>query len=482
MAKPSEEQFASFGEAIDNVKEKSIKRLADWVAVQSVSSDVTKRGETIRMMEVALAEYTELGADVWLADNPNKHEMTPDGEKIPLPPIILGKYPKNFDSNKKTILLYGHLDVQPARLSDGWDSEPFVLDERNGKLFGRGSTDDKGPVLGWLIALEEIKKLEIDLPVNLKLCFEGMEESGSVGLDELIDSNPDNFFYPGIDGTCISDNYWLGTTKPCLTYGLRGICYFGVCVECCKNDLHSGCYGGTVHEAMTDLIKIMGSLVDNRGKILIDGINETVDPITDEERKIYTNIDFCINEYADSIKGSLIYNNKEETLQARWRNPSLSLHGIEGAFYNAGEKTVIPRRVIGKFSIRLVPSMDEVKTIDLVTAHIEKMKTELNTPNKIWMQKVHGAKPWYGDPNGFLFEAGKDATKRIYKMDPDLTREGGSIPVTLSFQNATKNPCILLPMGAGDHGAHSQNENIDIRNYIEGTKLLGAFLMEIGGR
>lgn len=135
--------------------------------------------------------------------------------------------------------------MQPALKSDGWDTEPFVLTERDGKLYGRGASDDKGPVICWLHAIEGFQTLGIPIPVNIKFVFEGMEESGSEGLDELLMKRKDDFL-KDVDYVCISDNYWLGKDKPCITYGLRGICYFGVEVNCASKDLHSGVYGGAV--------------------------------------------------------------------------------------------------------------------------------------------------------------------------------------------------------------------------------------------
>lgn len=144
-----------------------------------------------------------------------------EGSKIDLPPIILATY--GNDPKKKTVLVYGHYDVQPALLEDGWATDPWVLTEdANGRMYGRGSTDDKGPVISWLWVIETHQKLGIEMPVNLKMCFEGMEESGSEGLDQIIFDEADKYFKT-VDCCCISDNYWLGTTKPCLTYGLRGV-------------------------------------------------------------------------------------------------------------------------------------------------------------------------------------------------------------------------------------------------------------------
>ena len=239
------------------------------------------------------------------------------------------------------------MDVQPAAKEDGWDSDPFVLTEKDEKLFGRGSTDDKGPALSWLWAIEAHRKLNIDLPVNIKLMFEGMEESGSDGMDEAIHilSKEDKFLFD-VDFFCISDNYWLGAKTPCLTYGLRGLAYFSVSVKCCEQDLHSGVLGGTVHEAMTDLVQLMSSLIDSQGKILVPGIMDDVAPITQEEEQLYESIDFDCESYKKENKISsnkLLHEDKKSLLMARWRYPTLSLHGIEGAFAGVGAKTVIQR-------------------------------------------------------------------------------------------------------------------------------------------
>ncbi|XP_027708186.1 cytosolic non-specific dipeptidase [Vombatus ursinus] len=460
---------------IDKHQNQYIKKLAEWVSIQSVSAWPEKREEINRMMEVAAANIRQLGGTTELIDI-GKQKLH-DGSEIPLPPILLGKL--GSDPQKKTVCVYGHLDVQPAALEDGWDSEPFTLVERDGKLYGRGATDDKGPVLGWLNALEAFQQINQDIPVNVKFCLEGMEESGSEGLDDLIFSKKDTFF-KDVDYVCISDNYWLGKKKPCITYGLRGICYFFIEVECSDKDLHSGVYGGSVHEAMSDLITLMGCLVDRKGHILIPGINESVAPVTDEELLLYEKIDFDLEEYTkDAGAKTLLHDSKEKILMHRWRYPSLSLHGIEGAFSGPGAKTVIPRKVIGKFSIRLVPDMVPEVVEKQVVSYVNEKFTELKSPNKFKVYMGHGGKPWVSDFNHPHYLAGRKALKRVFGVEPDLTREGGSIPVTLTFQEATGKNVMLLPVGSADDGAHSQNEKLNRHNYIEGTKMLGAYLYEV---
>ncbi|XP_052699358.1 cytosolic non-specific dipeptidase-like isoform X1 [Crassostrea angulata] len=461
---------------IDENQEKYIKRLADTVAIKSVSAWPESRTDILTMQEWVKAEFGKFGAKTELVDVGT--QTLSDGSVIPLPPILLGTL--GNDPQKKTLLVYGHMDVQPALKDDGWDSEPFILTERDGKLYGRGSTDDKGPVLAWLNCIEAMQEIGMEIPVNLKFIIEGMEESGSEGLDDLVFSLKDTFL-KGVDYVCISDNYWLGKKKPCLTYGLRGICYFFVEVESSTKDLHSGLFGGSIYEGMADLIALLDTLVDNKGRILIPGIYDSVAKLTEEEKKLYEPIDFDLEEYKKDVGvTALIHDKKEDILMHRWRYPSLSIHGIEGAFSESGSKTVIPRKVIGKFSVRLVPDQQPEEIRRLVTQHLQQKFKERNSPNKLRISiEGEGGKPWVSDFNDSNYIAGRNAMTTVFGVEPDLTREGGSIPVTLTLQDATGKSVLLLPIGASDDGAHSQNEKIDRINYINSSKVMGAYMMEL---
>jgi nonspecific dipeptidase len=320
----------------------------------------------------------------------------------------------------------------------------------------------------------------MEIPVNIKMVLEGMEESGSVGLEEMVMAEKDGFL-AGTDHVCVSDNYWLGKTKPCITYGLRGITYFFVEVECAGRDLHSGVFGGSVHEAMTDIVHLMGSLVDTKGRIQVDGIYDMVEPMTEAEKATYEAIDFDPEAFGRDIdvKGRLMHEDKFGLLTHRWRYPSLSLHGIEGAWAGEGAKTVVPGKVIGKFSIRLVPDMDPAVVEKLVTEHLERKMAELGSPNSMKVTMGHGAPAFRADFNHPNFLAGRAAIEAVWGMKPDLTREGGSIPITLTFAEATGKNLMLLPLGASDDGAHSQNEKMDRVAYINGIKVLGTYLFEL---
>jgi Cys-Gly metallodipeptidase DUG1 len=370
----------------------------------------------------------------------------PDRQHLDLPPCLLGRL--GDDPKKPNVLLYGHYDVQPAQKSDGWATDPFTLTiDDKGRMYGRGSTDDKGPVLGWLNAIEAHQAAGMDLPVNLLMCFEGMEENGSEGLDDTIRAEAKKFFKE-TDVVCISDNYWLGTEKPCLTYGVRGCNYYSVEI----------------------------------GKILIDGIADLVAPMTEQELALYPPIAFTMDDLKESLGGEVaIHGTKEEALQHKMRYPSLSLHGIEGAFYSEGAKTVIPARVVGKFSIRTVPNMEIDEVTKLVEKHVNAEWAKLKSKNKFTFNVLHCGKWWVEDFNHPNYTAAAKAVERVFGVKPDMTREGGSIPVTLTFQEELGKNVLLLPMGSSTDAAHSINEKLDKRNYIEGTKLLGAYLHYVAG-
>ncbi|WKY13296.1 hypothetical protein Q1695_004258 [Nippostrongylus brasiliensis] len=453
---------------IDASYERYKSVLAEAVAIDSVSGDPTRRNQTIMITQWAKARLEKLGATCSLEDI---GKQTIDGKEIPLPPVLFGQL--GNDKTKKTVLVYGHLDVQPAAKEDGWATEPFTLTEKDDKLFGRGASDDKGPVLCWLHAIEMLQKHKIELPINVKFCFEAMEESGSLGLEELLIKNKDKFL-ADVDFTCISDSYWLGTTKPCLTHGLRGICSFAVEVTGIQQDLHSGVFGGVVHEPLSDLIWVMSQLTSVENRILIPGIYDDVEPMTAEEHHLYENIDFSVKEFRESIGAKQLPTEDKKTLLIRrWREPCLSVHGIEGAFSGSGEKTVIPSKVIGKFSIRIVPGMRPEKVNKMVVDYLNELWKKRGSPNTFRPRLGHDALPWMADINDENFRA-------VHNVDPDYIREGCSIPITLTFQELTGKSVLLLPLGAADDMAHSQNEKINKVNYLQGVKTLLAYLLELG--
>ncbi|KAK6032628.1 peptidase, M20/M25/M40 family [Ostertagia ostertagi] len=439
--KVPEETLKEIFAAIDERQNEFVANLKEAVGIPSVSSEPARRPDCVNMVMWAKKKLEEIKVSVQVVEA-GKQKLH-DGTVIDLPPIIFGVL--GTDPKKKTLLVYGHLDVQPAAKE---------LTEVGGKLFGRGSTDDKGPVIAWIHAISVLQKKGVDIPVNLKFVFECMEESGSEGLEQALRNHKDDFL-KNVDMTCISDNYWLGKNKPCLTYGLSP-------------------------EAMNDLVWIMSQLTDLDGKIKIPGIYDLVAPLTDEEKKCYESIDFCMDTFQSDVAAcGLLKNTKHEILMNRWRHPSLSLHGIEGAFSNPGAKTVIPSKVVGKFSIRIVPNMTPDAVDKLVVTYLNDLWSKRHSPNHFNAFPHHSGMPWVTDWKHENFAAGSRAIKRVFGVEPDYTREGGSIPITLVFQELTGNNVMLLPIGACDDMAHSQNEKLDRVNYIQGTKMMAAYLLEL---
>ncbi|XP_043923053.1 cytosolic non-specific dipeptidase-like isoform X2 [Protopterus annectens] len=456
---------------IDANQEKFVQRLKEWVVIKSDSSDPSLRNEVHKMMEITAELIKTLGGTAELVDI--GLQQLPSGETLKLPSVVLGQIGQ--DPDKPTLCIYGHTDVQPARKEDGWDTDPYTLTEINGNLYGRGASDDKGQILPWINAAEALQSQE--LPVNFKFLIEGMEEVGSDGLAELIMKRNQTFF-SDVDYIVLADTAWI-SEKPALTYGARGNCYFLVEVECANRDLHSGSYGGVIHEAMTDLIALLDSLTNSSGHILIPGINEAVAALTDEETKLYSGISFDHEEFRNKIGAQeLRQKNKEDVLLQRWRYPSLTIHGIEGAFSGAGTKTVIPAKVIGKFSIRQVPDMDPLQVEKQVIEYLDKKFAELKSPNKMKTTMVIGAKPWLTDPNNKAFHAGRKASKRAFGVEPDLIRVGGTIPIATTLEDVTGKNLIMMPLGGPYDAAHGQNEKISRYNYIEGTKFAAAYAQE----
>ncbi len=475
---------ATFFALVDERQDAYIAKLKEFVAIKGVSAEPKHRPDVVRAVKYVKSWCEDLGGATTLKDLGN--QTLADGTVLPLPPVLLAQF--GDDPTKKTLVAYGHLDVQPAYKSDGWtQDDPFEVVEVDGALWGRGASDDKGPVTAWMAVIDCHRRLGRALPVNLRFVFEGMEESGSVGLPQLVKSlgEPGGYLDPdAVDFLCISDNYWTGKTKPCLTHGLRGCVYFHMSVEGSTKDMHSGVIGGSVHEPMTDLVRVMATLVDSAGSILVDGIHDDVAPVTAAEQRSYEQVEFDVEAYkvdagVAGVTDTLLHPTKESILMHRWRYPTLSLHGIEGAFDGAGSKTVIPRKVKGKFSLRIVPNMTPSSVEALVRAHVEREWAKLGSPNLMTLALDKAGFPWFTDPNVPNFKAAAAATKRVHGVEPCLTREGGSIPITQVFEEVCNATCVLLPVGASDDGAHSQNEKIDRSNYVNGIKTLSCYIDEL---
>eukprot|EP01056_Protomagalhaensia_sp_Gyna25_P002483 Protomagalhaensia_sp_Gyna_25__2482@NODE_2390_length_1109_cov_2518_498131_g526_i4_p1_GENE_NODE_2390_length_1109_cov_2518_498131_g526_i4NODE_2390_length_1109_cov_2518_498131_g526_i4_p1_ORF_typecomplete_len292_score56_93Peptidase_M20/PF01546_28/6_2e25Peptidase_M28/PF04389_17/0_0019_NODE_2390_length_1109_cov_2518_498131_g526_i430878 len=252
-----------------------------------------------------------------------------DGVEYKISPLVTVQLGPQ-DPKKRTLLVYAHYDVQPAEKADGWDTDPWKLVRLdNGEMRGRGSSDDKGPLVGWLCTLKAYKESGVEVPINVKFCCEGFEESASLGFNETLrDHIKHTGFLDDVDFVCISDNYWVTTSKPCLTHGLRGLLSVQLAIKGPKRDLHSGLFGGQVYQPMDDLIYLFSQLKDGDDNILIPGVMDDVMAITDEERALYEKLEFSIKDKKDEIGTTRLRDeeNRTKCVMNVWRLPSLPVY------------------------------------------------------------------------------------------------------------------------------------------------------------
>jgi len=442
-----------------------VELLKQLVKIPSISADPSKRGEALKTVNFIKSLLEELGAETNLVKN----------EASGLNPILLGKLGNN--SNKLTLALYSHYDVQPALKSDGWDREPFEPVEEDGYLYARGASDDKGPLAATLTALQELKE-EGDFPINFRFIYEGEEESSSGGFEATLEKYKE--WLGSIDGIVILDTAWFSDDAPGMDYGFRGLAYMGVEIHGPHKDVHSGLGGGIMREPMTDLVHILSQLIDADEKATIPGFYDDVAPVSDAEYTRYSNIPFDVDQFrmSNGLR-PLLKDDPLQILMDNWRNPSISIHGVEGAFYEKGAKTVIPAKVTGKVSMRLVPDQSPEKIAELFKVHVEDLFSKLNSPNKLTVHTIGTGDWWYGNPESFLYVTGERVLEEYWGKKPTLTRSGGSIPIIPFMEKLFGAPAIAIGIGQNSDGAHSQNERIRISNLVGGKEVLKKFFSEI---
>jgi len=455
--------------AVEDGAERFVADLAAAVEIESVSNDPARHAEVVRMGRYVQRRAEELGAQVTVLD-----ELGTASDGLPIPPVVLADFgAEDGESDERpTLCVYAHYDVMPAEVSDGWDTEPFRLELKDdGNMYGRGSTDDKGPLIAWLSAVAAHRSAGVKLPVRLKLVAEGREEAGSDGMRDALK----HAFFSDVHAICISDNYWVAR-KPCLTYGLRGFCGLRVEVMGAETNLHSGIFGGAVFEPMAAMVQLLASLVDEDGLLSVPAVLKMVNRETDAERAKYDAIDFDVAEWLrENGLREATSENKRDVLMRRWRYPALSMHGIEASSdINA---TAIPGRVTAKMSIRTVASMDANEIAKLIEEHLRARFEQLGAHRALSLSvsMTYGAPAFTADFSDDNFEAARRAILDIHGVEPDFTREGGSIPVCTDLQQLGKSVC-LLPIGEFDDRAHAPNEKFGRRNFLAGIAVMCRYM------
>lgn len=396
-------------------------------------------------------------AAAWLIDEMQRIGLT-RAEIFQKPgylPLVYGEW-LGAGENAPTVLIYCHYDVQPARLADGWTSEPFVPTARDGKLYARGALDSKLHVIAHLKAAESLLASG-GLKVNLKLLFEGEEESGS---EHIIDFVAEQAELLRADVCVVSDGSMPDPGQPVLPYALRGIVGMELVVTGPKRDLHSGHYGGSVHNPIQALAEIMAALHDESGRVTVPGFYDAVRPVDDEERAALAAIEAWTAAEWEMVAGAPSqWGEPGYTLHERiGARPTLEFNGISGGFQGEGTKTVIPAQASVKITCRLVPDQDPQHMYALVRDYIQRI-TPPTVQAELRLSDL-GAPGILLDRHTQAMQAAMRAYEQAWGRRPLFSREGGSVPVIAALKQALACPLVIMPFGYKGGGAHSTDEFI----------------------
>src|SRR5437762_2968079 len=394
---------------------------------------------------------------------------------VPTPghPVVWARNKHRGD--RPTVLIYGHYDVQPPDPLELWDSPPFEPVLKNGYVFARGATDNKGQILSHILGIQETIEQDHDLPVNLHLVIEGEEEIGSANLGIFLNENRDAL---KSDVAVVSDTGMIERGIPTLSYGLRGVTALEVKVTGPKVDLHSGVFGGAVANPITVLAQLLATLHDREGRVAIPGFYDRVKPLENWEREAWRKLpiegDKLVLEETGvpELFGEIGYNSMERI----WARPTAEINGIGGGYQGQGTKTVIASHAMAKLTFRLVPEQEGDEILKLARTHLRE-----HLPERVTMEITDGhSGPWYlTDPHSAIGEAAQRALRNAFDRDPALIREGGSIPIVSQFRGILGIETLLLGLALPDCRAHSPNENFPLENFEGGIRLNKAILQEL---
>ena len=441
-------------------KEQSLEKMKDIISIPSISTDPERKEDIKKAAEWLKKELLELGM--------------PRVEIFPTPrhPIV---YAENLTAgeNAPTVLIYGHYDVQPTDPIDEWNSDPFTPTEVGEFLYARGSTDMKGQIIATISAVDAILQTG-DLPVNIKFLIEGEEEIGGSYLGTFIKENKELL---ACDFFLNPDTGMLGPDSPSITYALRGISYFELRVQGAKQDLHSGTYGGAVHNPAQVMTDLLSGLHDDKGRVTLPGFYDKVQPLEDEEReelsRLPTTEEFFINQAGvKKLWGEEGYTAVERT----GARPTLEINGLYSGFIGEGQKTVLPAYAMAKVSTRLVPDQDPNEIVDMFKAYLEKNAPETVT----WeLDKLAADFPSISDRKSPWITAYVKAAETVWGSRPLFDRSGGSVPVVVHIQQNLGVDSVNIGFGIPGGNLHGPNENIHLPTFYKGVEALVHFFFNL---
>lgn len=387
-------------------------------------------------------------------------------------PILFAEK-RSSDPEAKTLLIYGHYDVQPVDPLDEWKSDPFQPEFRGENVYARGASDMKGQVMASILALESVVKTS-ELPINIKYLLEGEEEIGSPSLDKFIIDNADML---SCDMILNPDAGMVGMNQPTLVYGLRGMTYFEVRVDGPKADLHSGLWGGNVANPATVLSEIIAKLHNPDGSVAIPGFYDRVVPLTDDERKQIAANKTSDQAFLDITGSPALYGEEDYTpLERQGARPTLDVNGFYSGFIGDGAKTIIPAYAKAKISCRLVPDQDPMEIYNLAKNYILSIAPD-TVRTKIFL---HSAGPAYLANDAPGAENLVEAFREVWNAPVTFKREGGSIPVATVMLQELGVKSLLTGFGLPDDGIHSPNEHQHYPTWLKGIEALIRFYLSFG--
>ncbi|TAG10478.1 MAG: dipeptidase [Verrucomicrobia bacterium] len=437
-----------------------LNTLFEFLRFPSVSTDSAHSGDVRACAE-------------WLVNQLRKMNLTVDLHETPKHPVVVAK--NTHVAGRRTVMIYGHYDVQPVDPLELWNSDPFEPVIHDGKIWARGATDNKGQMLAHVLGVEKTLREVGELPVNLTFLFEGEEEIGSPHLAPFLLHHYDDL---RCDVVAISDTGMVAPGVPTLGYGLRGITCCEVVLRGPKRDLHSGLFGGAVANPASAMARLVASLHALDGRVAIDGFYDHVRDLALWEREMWQHIpgvsdaDFLAVTGSHGLFGEPGYSSSERT----WARPTAEVNGLTSGYQGEGSKTVLPAEARVKLSFRLVPDQSPKEILAKVQNHLE-----WHCPPGVELEFIagHDGKPYLTDPHSPFGIAAQQALRTSFQAEPVLIREGGSIPIVQTFHDILGADSLLLGLALSDAQIHAPNENFPVENFEAGIRLNQALLAEL---
>lgn len=431
--------------------------LFEWLRMPSIGTDSAYDQEVRQTADWLANKFIEMGLKTETIETCGH-------------PLVYAESPKI--EGAPTVLIYGHYDVQPPDPLELWETPPFEPTVRNGNVYARGATDDKGQMITHVFGVESYLKTRGDLPVQVKFLIEGEEESGGSGLKAFLNGEYDTDVPVKekikADIAVISDCSQYAPGQPAITYGLKGITYYQLNLVGPNRDLHSGGFGGTVANPANVLCQMLAALIDDQGRVQIPGFYDSVQEVSQKERDQFASLDFSEQEYMEELGvKALAGESGYTTLERRWARPTFDINGLWSGYQGEGAKTVLPAKAGAKFSCRLVPDQDPKVVQESVRTMLESI-----CPPGIEMEliAVHGAPGFVLSLDSPYMDAAAKAIEQGFGTKPVFVRSGGSIPVVNQFSAMLGIDTLLLGWGQDDDNLHSPNEKFSLADFHRGIK------------